>query len=226
MVDLTATELSQRLQLSRRQVTELLSSGVIDGRQLSSGAWLADSDSVARYEAGHRRGSGRTLDASTAWAMLWMLSGLDADWVTPSTRSRVRARLRHSSAERLARDVAARTRAHRFEAANSARAREGLIATGRAVAGLLGVGLMDDRRFATGYARATAVEHAATRFMVESPTGPHVIYDNTLPIEYDGDVMPLAVVAADLAVSTDVREHAGGLRALENLMTAWRATAG
>ena len=90
MADLTTTDLAQRLNLSRRQVTELLSSGTIEGRRLSSGAWLADIDSDARYEAGRRRGSGRKLDASTAWAMLWILSGLDADWVTPSTRSAAR----------------------------------------------------------------------------------------------------------------------------------------
>ena len=56
MADLTTTELTRRLNLLRRQITGLLSSGAIGGRDLPFGAWLAGSESVARYETGQRRG--------------------------------------------------------------------------------------------------------------------------------------------------------------------------
>jgi hypothetical protein len=50
-----------------------------------------------------------------------------------------------------------------------------------------------------------------------------VLYENTLPIEYDGDEMPVAVVAADLALSTDTRERSAALRALEEMRQRWLA---
>lgn len=223
MVTLTTAELAERLAISQRHARELISCGVISGHQISTGVWLADSDSVARYEATERRGKGRKLAPDTAWALLWMLSGLNAQWVPPSSRARIRARLRRDTPDALARAVASRTTARRYQAANVAKAAEGLIATGRAAAGQLGVGLMDDRRAAVGYppTRVTAAEYAKKRFMVESPTGQHIVYDNTLPIPYTEDSMPLAVIAADLAASTDTRERAGGLRALEELRAHW-----
>jgi len=225
MTDLTATELATRLGVSKRRATDLLATNAIAGRRLSSGAWLADSDSVAHYESAARRGKGRKLDADTAWGLLWELSGRDAEWLTPSTLSRVRSRIRDAQAEEIARAVAGRTRAHRFRAANPAKAAAGLIATGRAAASVLGVGLMNDTRQVSGYTRHdSAADYALENFMVADSSGHDVIYDNTLPIDYAGDVMPTAVIAADLAVSTDTRERSGGLRGLDDLRRTWLAS--
>lgn len=224
MADLTATELAERLGVTRQHALGLLGSGVIAGRRLASGAWLADGDSVARYEIAARRGRGRSLDPSTGWGLLWELSGLRADWLGESTRARVRRRIRESSAEDLAKAVAKRTVAHRYTAANVERAAAGLIATGRAAADTLGTELISDRRRVCGYVRSGApAEHAATRFMLADASGQDVVYENTLPIDFDGDVMPRAVVAADLATSTDTRERSAGLRALEEMRQAWLA---
>lgn len=225
MGDLTATELASRLGVTRRHAIDLLARGAINGHRLSSGAWLADADSVLRYENSARRGGGRKLDSDTAWGLLWELSGLRASWLAPSTLSRVRGRLRNWGAEEIARAVSGRTRVHRYRAANAARAGKGLIATGRSAAGQLHVGLMDDTRQVSGYVRHDDVgEYARTHFMVASPSGQDVLYDNTLPIAYDADTMPAAVIAADLAVSTDTRERSGGLRALAELRDAWLAS--
>ena len=79
MVDLTATQLAERLGVTTRRARDLLRTGEITGHQLANGTWLADSDAVARYEVSASRGSGRTLDAATAWGLLWELSGLDAE---------------------------------------------------------------------------------------------------------------------------------------------------
>jgi len=222
MADMTATELAERLGVTHRRATELLSSGAVAGRKLANGTWLADADSVTRYESAARRGRGRALDAATAWGLLWELSGLDADWLTPSTRSRVRHRIREASAEDLARAVASRTVAHRYRSANAARAAEGLIATGRAAVGRLGAELIEDRRRVSGYVRAGAPDdYAETHFMVADNTGQDLLYENTLPIRYEEDVMPVAVIAADIAVSTDTRERSAGLSALEELRRTW-----
>lgn len=224
MADLTATELASRLGVSRRHAVDLLADGAIIGYKLSSGAWLANADSVLRYETSARRGGGRKLDTDTAWGLLWELSGLHAAWLTRSTLSRVRGRLRTWSAEELARAVSGRTRVHHYRAANATSASQELIATGRSAAGQLRVGLMDDTRQVSGYVRHGEVgEYARKHFMVASIGGQDVLYDNTLPIMYDGDTMPAAVIAADLAVSTDTRERSGGLRALAELRNAWLA---
>ncbi|WP_314854232.1 hypothetical protein [uncultured Microbacterium sp.] len=224
MSDLTATELASRLGVSRRHAVDLLADGAITGRKLSSGAWLADADSVLRYEASARRGGGRTLDADTAWGLLWELSGLDAAWLTRSTLSRTRGRLRAWTAEELARAVSGRTRAHRYRAANASKVGQELIATGRAAAGQLRIGLMNDTRQVCGYVRHGDVgEYARQHFMAASNSGQDVLYENTLPVTYDGEAMPAAVIAADLAISTDTRERSGGLRALDELRNTWLA---
>lgn len=226
MADMTAPEVAQRLGYTRRHVVELLNTGVLGGRRLASGAWIVDSDVVLRHEAAARRGKGRTLAVATAWGLLWELSGLGADWLTPSTRSRVRARLRDADAdaEEIARAVSARTRAHRFRAANVKTAAADLIATGPAVAGSLDVGLMDDARRVSGYVRQGSVAaYAKAHFLLPSDRGQDVLYENTLPVAFSGDIMPPAVIAADLAVSTDTRERAGGIRELDRLRRAWLA---
>lgn len=99
-----------------------------------------------------------------------------------------------------------------------------MIATGRAAASVLGTDLIDDRRRVSGYVRdGSAEDYAAQHFMVAELTGQDVVYENTLPIRFDGDVMPPAVVAADLALSTDTRERSAGLGAIEELRQAWLA---
>lgn len=224
MTELTVTELADRLGVTTRRARDLLDSGRIGGRQLASRTWLADSDSVLRYETAVRRGKGRGLDAASAWGLLWELSGLDADWLTPSTRARVRHRIRQAGADQLVRAVGKRTVARRYTAANAERASAGLIATGRAAAGRLGTDLIDDRRRVCGYVRdGSADDYAAVHFMVADIGGQDVVYENTLPIRFDGDTMPPAVVAADLAVSTDTRERGAGLAAIDGLRRAWLA---
>lgn len=55
MTDLTATQLSERLGVTRSRALDLLRTETITGRQLANGTWLADSDAVARYEVSARR---------------------------------------------------------------------------------------------------------------------------------------------------------------------------
>lgn len=224
MAELIVTEVADRLGFTTRRVRELLDTGQIAGRQLANRTWLADSDSVLRYETATRRGKGRGLDAASAWGLLWELSGLNADWLTASTRARLRRRIRELDADQIARAVGRRTVAHRYTAANAERASAGLIATGRAAAGTLRTDLLDDHRRVCGYVRdGSADDYAQHHFLVAQIDGQDIVYDNTLPIRFDGDVMPQAVVAADLATSTDTRERSAGLRAIEELRQAWLA---
>lgn len=224
MTELTVTQLAERLGVTTRRARDLLDSGRVAGRQLANRTWLADSDSVLRYEATTRRGKGRGLDPASAWGLLWELSGLKADWLTPSTHARVRRRIRELSPDQVVKAVSTRTTAHRYTAANTKLASTGLIATGRAAAGSLGSDLIDDHRRVCGYVReGSADDYAQQHFMVTQTNGQDVIYENTLPARFDGDLMPAAVVAADLAASTDTRERSTGLKVIEELRQTWLA---
>lgn len=224
MADITATQLAERLGVTKRRALDLLRTETIAARQLANGMWLADSDAVARYEISASPGSGRTLDAATAWGLLWELSGLDADWLSSSTRARVRRRIRDSNASMIASAVSKRSRVHRFTAANAERASVDLIRTGRAAANVLDADLIEDTRQVSGYIRSgTIQEYAKTHFMVPQANGRDVLYENSLPIDYEAETMPSAVVAADLATSTDTRERSAALRALEEMRQRWLA---
>lgn len=227
MTDLTATELATRLGVTRRRALALLSDGKISARRLANGAWLADADAVARFERTAQRGSGRTLSADAAWGLLWELSGLDVGWLSASTHARVRCRIREATGGEIASVVAARTTARYFAAANAERASANLIQTARAaseVLDTLGVDLITDRRRVSGYVRTgTVADYATNNFMLARSDSSDVLYENTLPVEFTGDMMPSAVVAADLARSTDTRERAAGIWAIEELKKRWLA---
>lgn len=224
MTDLTATQLAERLGVTKRRALDLLRTEEIAGRQLVNGTWLADSDAVVRYEVSASRGSGRRLDTATAWGLLWELSGLEVDWLSASTRVRVRRRIRDSDASAITSAVSKRTRAYRFTAANAERASAGLIRTGRSAVNVINTDLIEDTRQVSGYVRAgTVSDYAKSHFMVPHVNGRDVLYENSLPVDYEADMMPAAVVAADLATSTDTRERSVGLQALEEMRQRWLA---
>lgn len=223
MGEFTVTELAEHLGVSSRRARMLLAEGTIAGRQLPSGLWLADSADVHRFTR-RRHGAGRALNPDTAWALLYELSGVRAGHLLPrATYTRARARIRTMTAEGLAAAVAGRTRTHRFRAANAAKAQDGLIATARPAANLIGSDLIEDTRRVAGYVPTgtTVEEWARSHFMVADTTGFDVLYENTAP---EGYATPLpAVVAADLALSLDTRERSAGLRALDQAIADWRA---
>lgn len=227
MADLTTTELAARLGVSRRRALALLAEEKISSRRLSNGTWLADANSVTRFERTAQRGSGRTLSSDAAWAVLWELSGLKVDWLSESTHARVRRRIRQSTASEIASVVAGRTKPHYFTAANAEQVTAKLIRTGRAASGTLAalnVDLIADHRRVAGYVREdTIADFAAHNFMIEKSDGADVLYENTLPFRFDEDVMPAAVVAADLSRSTDTRERAAGITAIQELKAQWLA---
>lgn len=120
--------------------------------------------------------------------------------------------------------VSKRSRAHRFSAANAERASVDLIRTGRSAVSVLDTDLIEDTRQVTGYIRLGTIQgYAKSHFMAPQTDGRDVLYENSLPIDYEAETMPAAVVAADLAMSTDTRERRAGLQALEEMRQRWLA---
>lgn len=99
-----------------------------------------------------------------------------------------------------------------------------LIRTGRAAVGVIGTDLIEDSSRIAGYVRSGSIDdYAGRHFMVSQVNGKDVLYEKTLPIEFEGAEMPTAVVAADLALSTDTRERSAALRALNEMRGRWLA---
>lgn len=105
---LSVAEAAYRLGVDESRVRQLLRAGRLSGHRMGR-AWLVSDADVARL-AGHalgaRRPSGRPLSPPRAWALLDLLEGGAAPWLSPSARSQVRAIARN-----LSRADAARWRA-------------------------------------------------------------------------------------------------------------------
>lgn len=220
-LEMSSVEVAERVGVSHRQAASLMRSGAITSRQLRSGAWLTSSGAIDRYLATRRRGRGRTLKPGTAWGVLWELSGLRADWLSSSTRARVLDHIASRTPAELVHADSSRTTVHYF-----ARAKEGsgteLIPTGSADAARLRVGMKSKRHLVCAYPLGRTIEEVATAAnLVPSYGGVHQLFENTLPIEWDGPRMPKAVVAADLAQSVNESERTKALTALAYLQRAW-----
>lgn len=222
MPDITVPQLAKMLDVGARHARTLVDNGTFAARQLPSGEWLVDSDSVARYLP-RRKSAGRRLDNDTAWAILYELSGIRAArLLPPATYARVRKRIRTMTAEDLAVAVSGRTSVHRYRAANATKAQADLVPTGRVASDIIASDLLPDFRRVAGYIPigTTVVEYARTHFMHADPAGLDVLYENTAPGGLS-EALP-AVVAADLAISADTRERAAGVRALDALRNEWQ----
>lgn len=215
-------EASAILGVGPRRTATLLQSGFIQGSKLWSGVWITTPAAVRLYADNARMGRGRTMTPATAWGVLWELSGLVPSWLPAATHSRVRDHIRRSNAEELIRADFARTRISYYESRSADRAREGLIRTARAAGASIGI-VRNDRYAVNGYVRdGRPNDHATRTGMVPTIGGRHILFTNTLPIDFTGDRMPKAVVAMDLArTTTDDRTRAKALIVLERLQEEW-----
>lgn len=86
------SEAARRLGVDASRVRMLLRSGRISGRKLGS-MWLVDEHDVAML-ASRRSRPGRPLAPQRAWALLDLLEGGSAGWLSVVSRSQVRSMLR------------------------------------------------------------------------------------------------------------------------------------
>lgn len=85
----SVAESAYRLQISEQRVRALLQAGRLQGHKVGR-TWIVDGD----LDPARRRLRGRPLRASNAWALLALLADESADWVDPTTLSRLRKRIR------------------------------------------------------------------------------------------------------------------------------------
>jgi len=88
---MSVREAAERLDVSERRVLQLIAAGVISAERFGA-AWMVSGEDVARVQ-GHRRPSGRPLGPKRAWAILDLLEGGAAPWLSASARSQLRGSL-------------------------------------------------------------------------------------------------------------------------------------
>lgn len=208
--------------MSQRQVQRLIASGELPAQRTAGDAWLVDALALNALKRS-RPSRGRPWTATTAWAALWWLSGLDAVWLGARTEARLRERLQHLDAAALV--VACRRRAatYHYRASDSfvGALRESVVPSGTSAARASDFGLYTDATRVDGYCSSDAIDDLVARFHLTPDTRGNVTLravDAPPAGVLDRATMPTAVVALDLAESLEVRERSTGLRVLEDLL--------
>jgi hypothetical protein len=212
------------LGVSARQIARLARAGELTVTRTVAGALLLDGASVHRL-AKRGRHNGRPWTAATAWAALALLSGERVDWLDNSAMSRLRHRLRASSASELCWTTRRRATVHRMRGWGKD---TGLLHSG--------VSALRDQEMSELFDLA-AVERGTDGY-VHARNFADVVTTLGLFDDLDGDVtvrvvpddagyvvdhVLTAAVAVDLAESLDTRESAAGTRVLEDLLDTFRS---
>ncbi|SHG41937.1 helix-turn-helix domain-containing protein [Geodermatophilus nigrescens] len=224
---LTVDEAAARLGVSAQEVRRLVRTGTLPAERI--GRTLVLPDDAVDERARMPVGPGRLLAAPTAWATLWELSGERADWLDRSARSRVAARLRSSDAEQVV--AAARERADRRELRalpayrDRVSAVEGFVASGLSAADAVGADIVAAGAAVEGYCTEGTLERLRRDLGLSDRGEPNVVVRvprfADLPLA-GRQHMPVAVVAVDLAESSDVRTRRAGLDLLTAALVAFR----
>jgi len=224
MGEMTAVACAEVLGVSARQIARLARAGELTVTRMVGGALLLDGASVHRL-AKHGRHNGRPWTAATAWAALALLSGESVDWLDAAAKSRLRHRLRASSASELCWTTRRRATVHRMQGWGKD---EGLLHSGvsalrdPAMSELFDLTAVE--RGADGYVCARIFSDVVRKLgLVDDVDGDVTVRVVPDDAGYAGDHVLTAAVAVDLAESLDTRESAAGLRVLEDLLDAFRS---
>lgn len=213
---------AERLGVSQRQVQRLIESGRLPATRTAGDAWVVDALAVNAM-ARTRPARGRPWSPATAWAALWRVSGLDVDWLDRRTMRRLDDRLASIDAEELVHATRRRAVIRHYRASAS------FLSDIDALVSRTGARAMEPSRFGMerdlGRVDGYCTSEVATRLvrdfhLAEDPQGNATLRVAAAPstILAGRDVMPVAVIAADLAESLEVRERSAGVRVLEDLL--------
>jgi hypothetical protein len=224
MSEMTTVACAKVLGISARQVARLARAGELTVSRTVGGALLVDGASAHRL-AKHGRHNGRPWTAATAWAALALLSGESVDWLDSSAMTRLRHRLRGSSASELCWMTRRRATVHRMQGWGKD---TGLLYSGvsalrdPAMSELFDLTAVE--RGVDGYVHARDFADLVTTLgLVEDRDGDVTVRAVTDDSGYAVDHVLTAAVAVDLAESLDTRESAAGLRVLDDLLDAFRS---
>ena len=221
---MTTAEAAEKLGVGRLQIARLVRDEELDAMRSAGGVYLVNAEALERYRLLFR-GKGRPWDKYVSFAALWILSGLDAEWLTYTQRQRLSARLRNIEADDLAWAVRKRAETMRFRIGESffSSAKDMLSISGASSDILLRHGLTPQINKIEGYIDGNRLnDFIKKHHAVQGEDANAVIHVISNPPFTLGNYtqMPVAVVAADLCASLDVRERNAGIETLKGLLDA------
>jgi len=228
-MEIEVKEASRRLGINDSRVRQLLRAGDLRGRHVGN-SWLILADDVARLERSGRR-PGRPLAPKRAWAMIDLLEGGGARWLSDSARSQVRNRLENLD-EPGANDWIAllRGRSRVLDVVGHPAALDRLgRADGVRVAGAVAgrgfdlVALADP--VPEYYVPEERWDQLAGSLALHESREPNVrirIPREVWPFPESGDSIPDAALAADLLESPEPRSVSAGGERLNQLLAKWQ----
>jgi excisionase family DNA binding protein len=223
----TTQEAAEVLQVSKFEVLRLVHAGELEAVRIGNKSYLISTISAHEYES-VKQGRGRPFTPSNAWGALWILSALEAPWLTYQQRRRIKLKQLEAHADDLVWLV--RRRARRWQVRINEnlveKTRESLIVSGISSPFLTEIGLTKSNVKIEGY----IYEHDSERVFKEglarigSPANAtiHVIPNELEQVLGVVKEMPLSVVACDLASSIEERDRTVGLEVIGRLLDEQR----
>jgi excisionase family DNA binding protein len=221
---LTVEQAASGLGVSRHQVIELIHNGSLSAMRTAGGMFLISARSLERLNI-IRHGNGRPLKQETAWAALWALSGLDVPWLNYHQKRRLSIRLKTTTARNLVWDARKRASILGVRISDSflGDARKHLVLSGMTAAKDQGLEVVGESSYLEGYIAQRELRWLTKRYHAVEGENANVMLHVTSEAPMDLKsltVMPVAVVATDLAASLDARERKAGLERIEELLDA------
>ena len=218
----TVNDAAGILGVSTARILQLIYAGELKAQRTAGNAYLITADGLQTYKL-IRQGNGRPWKPSVAWAALWKLSGLKADWLTYQQCRRLKLHLQGISAEELVWLVRRRAASQAVRVSPSFI--DGLKAcvalSGASSKYLRGLGLTERSDLVEGYINLGSYDDLKRRFyLVEDGDSNAVIHlTDDCPFGLDAlKQMPEAVALVDLAASTGNRERSAALAQIEELL--------
>lgn len=215
---LTRAEAARQLGVSERRVSALCAAGRLESFSAGNGA-LVTEDSVRR-QAQWQDVGGRPYSPDTAFAALYVLSGLDASWLGRQQRYRLKGYLRQMDVENLTRLVRRRATMVKYWCRDSNLGKVADLIRPSAATGTLANSFqLTATDVVEGYVTADALDDVVRQCRLKQGVAPiRVRLHVTCNLPIGEGAMPLGVCAADLAESDDPREQRAGLETLQQLI--------
>ena len=226
---LSSAEAAEELGVTRHQIAMLARNDEINATMVS-GVLLIDPFSLRQYKQ-LKRGNGRPISPDVAWAMLWMLSGLDAPWLDYQQRRRAILKLREIEAPDLVWQTRKRSKQRVFYTSTNLFGEIGarLTLSGKSTDRPDIFGMPRNTHELEGYADEETLDALIEQYDLHEDISGNLLVHSAVstPWRVNAETqrrpqMPVAAIACDLAASLDSRESHAGLQALEILLGGFR----
>jgi excisionase family DNA binding protein len=216
---LSVPEAAARLGVTAGRVRQLVASGELNARRIGL-VLLVDPESVdRRVQLGTL--DGRRFSPRRAWGLLFLIDGLDAPWLDPVSRAKLRSFIAHHDLALLRPRLVTRAQRHQFRAHPSLlgaiRREPGLMRTGVSAAYDVGADLIPGDEF-DAYLTADHLDAVVDKYKLRQSNEPNITLRITLALMPGWPARPVApasVVAIDLADDPEPRAQEAARRLFE-----------